>query len=87
MKIIRLSCVAAITAAAFAGSAPANAGYDIADVVTARANARAGGPISDRQGEILQRFGALRGTTAYYEWRARKKKKSYSHRRRHHRGY
>ncbi|MBA4132045.1 MAG: hypothetical protein C0519_11540 [Hyphomicrobium sp.] len=38
------------------------------EVEHARANARAGGPISDRDAELLDRYGALSGTP---DWRAR----------------
>jgi hypothetical protein len=38
------------------------------EVEHARANARAGGPISERDAELLDRYGALSGTG---DWRAR----------------
>lgn len=38
------------------------------EVENARANARAGGPVSERDAELLDRYGALSGTP---DWRAR----------------
>jgi len=38
------------------------------EVEHARANARAGGPVSERDAELLDRYGALSGTP---DWRAR----------------
>jgi hypothetical protein len=38
------------------------------EVESARANARAGGPVSERDAELLDRYGALSGTP---DWRAR----------------
>lgn len=38
------------------------------EVEAARANARAGGPVSERDAELLDRYGALSGTS---DWRAR----------------
>jgi hypothetical protein len=32
----------------------------------ARANARAGGPISERDAELLERYGCLSGTNSYF---------------------
>ena len=44
-------------------STPASAGLgEAAELEHARANARAGGPISDRDAELLERYGCLSGT-------------------------
>ena len=57
----------AILAAALAGAGPAKA-ESIYEVEGARANARAGGPVSEHDAFLLERYGALSGTPA---WRHR----------------
>ena len=52
---------------AFTG-APGAQADNYFEVEHARANARAGGPISERDAELLDRYGALSGTP---DWRAR----------------
>ena len=47
-----------------AGPASAGLGGEAAEVVAARANARAGGPVSARDVELLERWGCLSGTRA-----------------------
>ena len=42
----------------------AGLGGEAAELVNARANARAGGPVSARDVELLERYGCLSGTTA-----------------------
>ena len=54
----------ALLLAALTVSAPAVAGGlgEAAELEHARANARAGGPVSDRDAELLERYGCLSGT-------------------------
>ena len=60
MKLI-LGVAAAVVALGMA--APANAGLgEAAELEHARANARAGGPLSYRDAELLERWGCLSGT-------------------------
>ena len=47
-----------------AGPASAGLGGEAAELVNARANARAGGPVSARDAELLERWGCLSGTRA-----------------------
>ncbi len=54
-----------IGVAAFSGAASADNFFELEH---ARANARAGGPVSERDAELLDRYGALSGTG---NWRAR----------------
>ena len=42
----------------------AGLGGEAAELVNARANARAGGPVSARDAELLERWGCLSGTRA-----------------------
>lgn len=54
-----------ITAAIFALPAiygPAYAGSELAETEAARANARAGRPLTDREAELLERYGCLSGS-------------------------
>ncbi len=50
--------------ATLAATAPANAGGggEAAELEAARSNARAGGPVSERDAELLQRYGCESGT-------------------------
>jgi hypothetical protein len=57
--------VAAIALAALAGLGPARAD-NIWDVENARANARAGGPVSAYDAELLDRWGCLSGTNSAF---------------------
>lgn len=54
-------------------AAPASADT-IFEVEHARANARAGGPVSEHDGELLNRWGALSGTPG---WRHRYRESAY----------
>jgi hypothetical protein len=50
-----------------AASGPALAGVgEAADLEHARANARAGGPVSERDAELLERYGCLSGTESAF---------------------
>lgn len=65
-------------------AAPATAGGlgEAAELEHARANARAGGPISDRDAELLERYGCLSGTNSDFCRRLENKETSRSHRKR-----
>jgi hypothetical protein len=56
--------VAAVGFAVLASASPAAAGglVEAGELEAARANARAGGPISERDAELLERYGCLSGT-------------------------
>ena len=59
--------VAAVGLGALAASGPAVAGGgEAADLEHARANARAGGPTSERDAELLERWGCLSGTDSAF---------------------
>ena len=60
MSIARLVAVGSLVFAV-AGSTPASADFR-GEVESARANARAGGPVSERDAELLERWGCLSGT-------------------------
>ena len=62
MRGLMLAVVAAgLAVVTFAG--PAAAGLvEAGELEAARANARAGGPISERDAELLERYGCLSGT-------------------------
>ncbi len=64
---MKISVAAATLAAAISVSSAALADSYF-DVEGARANARAGGPVSEYDAELLERYGALSGTG---NWRAR----------------
>ena len=50
----------------FAGT-PASAGLgEAGELEAARANARAGGPVSERDAELLERYGCLSGTDSAF---------------------
>jgi hypothetical protein len=53
---------AAMAVMAFAGPAAAGGLVEAGELEAARANARAGGPISERDAELLERYGCLSGT-------------------------
>jgi hypothetical protein len=56
---------AALSLSAFAALAPAAARADSYwELEHARANARAGGPVSERDAELLERYGCLSGTNS-----------------------
>lgn len=79
MSIVRLT--AAIMALAIGGSAPASADYP-SDVEFARGNARAGGPISAYDAELLRRWGCLSGTRSPFCERRFDRRRYYRERRR-----
>ncbi len=68
--------LAAVASAAMLASAAGPAAADsIYDLEHARGNARAGGPISEYDADLLERWGALSGTP---EWRHRVPRPYYS---------
>lgn len=60
--------VAAVGSVMLAASGPALAGGlgEAAELEAARANARAGGPVSARDAELLERYGCLSGTRSAF---------------------
>lgn len=68
-----LSAVACVAAVLALGSAPAIADT-LFEVEHARAIARSGGPVSEHDAELLERWGALSGTP---EWRNRTRESFY----------
>jgi len=78
------------------GTRDATAGglVEAGELEHARANARAGGPVSEQDAELLQRYGCLSGTDSpacrqgyrsqrYYYADRRHKQRTHKHRRRH----
>jgi hypothetical protein len=74
MKALMLAALAGGALLA-AGPAPASAD-SIYDLEHARGNARAGGPISEFDADLLERWGALSGTP---DWRRRVRGSAYSY--------
>jgi hypothetical protein len=66
------------------GTGPASAGGlgEAAELEHARANARAGGPISERDAELLERYGCLSGTNSDFCRRLENRSRSKSQQRR-----
>ena len=60
----RLIAKVALIMLLVAGPATAGGLGDAAELEHARANARAGGPISERDAELLERYGCLSGTNS-----------------------
>ena len=59
--------VAVVGVSMLAASGPASAGVgEAADLEHARANARASGPVSERDAELLERYGCLSGTESAF---------------------
>ena len=57
--------VSALGLVSLVAAGPASAlGGEAAELVNARGNARAGGPVSARDAELLERWGCLSGTRA-----------------------
>lgn len=79
----RWQLLAAIAALAVStGSLPALAGLgEAAELAAARANARAGGPTSERDRELLERYGCLSGTDNPVCGRSQVREPRNSHRR------
>ncbi|WP_139247781.1 hypothetical protein [Hyphomicrobium sp. CS1GBMeth3] len=73
----------ALAALAAAGATPAEA-QTYMELEAARANARAGGPISGRDAELLERYGCLSGTKSEFceKLSERDRKRTRSERRR-----
>jgi hypothetical protein len=63
MRIASIARLAALGIAGLAVAGPTSVAADTwLEVEHARANARAGGPISDSDAELLERYGCLSGT-------------------------
>ena len=62
----RLICAAGLAALAVSGPAAAGGLGEAAELEHARANARAGGPVSERDKELLERYGCLSGTNSAF---------------------
>lgn len=77
MKYIVLSA-SLLAAVSTVSTAPVYAN-DLYDVARARANARAGGPITEHDAWLLERYGALSGTR--YRVAKRKKYRGYRYKR------
>ena len=80
MSSAKLVAVASI-AFAVVGSMPAYADFR-GEVESARANARAGGPVSERDAELLERWGCLSGTRSEFCQRQSQGRRYYRERRR-----
>jgi hypothetical protein len=82
---------AAFGLAMLASSQPASAGglVEAGELEHARANARAGGPISEQDAELLERYGCLSGTDSWAcrPHAAHRYYRSYGHHRHHRRHY
>jgi hypothetical protein len=66
MRRLKLA-VAAFGLAVLASAGPAAAGLvEAGELEAARANARAGGPVSERDAELLERYGCLSGTRSAF---------------------
>lgn len=75
--------VSTLGLAGLLGAAPASAGAGgvAAELANARANARAGGPLSDRDKELLERWGCLSGTrSAFCQAKSHQTNKRYNNR-------
>ena len=79
-------CAVAFVVMATVGVGDAHANR-ISEVVGARANARAGGPVSEHDAWLLDRYGALSGTPYYSRSYKRKYKRRYKKSWRRRRGY
>jgi hypothetical protein len=62
MRQVIAVVVTGLSVVAAAGGAVAGGLSEAAELESARANARAGGPVSERDAELLQRWGCLSGT-------------------------
>jgi hypothetical protein len=67
MRGFRLAiAAAALAVVTFAGPAAAGGLVEAGELEAARANARAGGPVSERDAELLERYGCLSGTRSAF---------------------
>ena len=92
-SLLALILVGAGGLAATPGAATAGGLVEAGELEHARANARAGGPVSEQDAELLQRYGCLSGTDSpacrqgyrsqrYYYADRRHKQRTYKHGRR-----
>ncbi len=66
MQRLVFAAVGVIALAAAAGPAAAGGLAEAGELEAARANARAGGPVSERDAELLERWGCLSGTRSAF---------------------
>jgi len=93
-SLLALMLVGACGMALIPRDAAAGGLVEAGELEHARANARAGGPVSEQDAELLQRYGCLSGTNSpacrqgyqsqrYYYSDRRHKHRTHKHRRRH----
>ncbi len=68
---------ASLALIAFAQPAAARGLGEAGELEAARANARAGGPVSERDAELLDRYGCLSGTRSAFCERQRHRSRGY----------
>jgi hypothetical protein len=78
----RLIFAVGLAVVALSRSAGAGGLGEAAELEHARANARAGGPISERDAELLERYGCLSGTNSPFCRRLAHRKPPYARARR-----
>jgi hypothetical protein len=78
----RLISTVAVLMLLVANAASAGGLGDAAELEHARANARAGGPVSERDAELLARYGCLSGTNSNFCRQIEKKQAAKSYRKR-----
>ena len=75
--------IAGVALLAASGPVAAFGLVEAGELEHARANARAGGPVSERDAELLERYGCLSGTrNAFCQQLDRERRHHHSHRRR-----
>lgn len=84
LTVVAQAAAAALMTAA-ATAAMAGGLGEAAELEHARANARAGGPIAERDKELLERYGCLSGTDNDFCRRIERRQRVDSHPRRRHR--
>jgi len=84
IRVILIAVGMCVFAVSFAVPGPAHAiGLgEAGELEHARANARAGGPLSERDAELLERYGCLRGTNSAFCKRLSQRNRERSQRRR-----
>ena len=84
MRGLKLAAAAAgLAVVAFSGPTAAGGLVEAGELEAARANARAGGPVSERDAELLERYGCLSGTrSAFCQAQTDRRSRHRTHRRR-----
>ena len=80
-------CAWIFIALSMLGATAVQASGELAEVVSARANARAGGPTNPHDDWLLERYGALSGTPGYYRRYGRSHRHPHRYYRHHRRGF